>query len=102
MAWAIVDSAASGDVTVVAAPSGSANIRVFSYNLIAGGSDTIFFANGNDSLQLTGKMALSTTSGQVEEMFPDGIFETTAGNALLLHKGAAVQVGGSVRYQVYG
>lgn len=95
---AIVNTAASGDTTLVAAVAGQA-IAVVGLLLVAAGAVTVVIKDG--STGLTG--AISLVAGQplvlVPERAPIPWFTTTPGQALVITLGGAVQVSGRVYYR---
>lgn len=100
------NGAASGDLTVIAAPPAGQVIRVLNYVLIAGGTVSVKWSNGasGGANDLTGPMPL--TSGQ--GVWPGWIGEDFAGRAchfecsgaLTLNSSGAVQVSGYVNYWI--
>ena len=90
-----IDSAASGDVTLVAAVSGK-RIRVLQYVLVAAGATTVAFKDG--ATAVTGAMALVANSGVSSGYSPVGVVQTTVNTNLVLTLSAAVQVSGHLVY----
>lgn len=102
MANAIINSAGTGDVTIQAAPGAGRRIRVQGYFLIANGTDTVYFADGNDTVPLTGPLPLVAQAGVVCPGYDPGWFDLSTNSPLLLHKASAVQVSGHVRIETLG
>lgn len=92
-----VDTATSGDHTLLAAQGAGKVIRVISFWLVVAGSVTVTFASGAGvTTKLAGAMTLS--AGIEKTRDPDGVMNDTAANALLnLNLSAAVQVSGQVK-----
>jgi hypothetical protein len=95
MANAIINTASSGDNTIIAAPA-NGFIRVYEYDIVFTGSTTTYFAAGADSVPLTGPYPASISVPWAE----DGQFDLPNKTALILNNAAAVQVSGKVLYQV--
>lgn len=103
MPFASVDTATSGDNTIVAAVPGR-KIRLINYTVIASGDVSIRWKSA--STNLSGAMALAANggaapsgSGQSPAGFI-GVLETNSGEALVLNLGSAIQVSGHLTYQV--
>lgn len=99
-AFAIIDAAASGDNTLLAAQGASNKIRVHQLFLVAGGTVTVRFESGAGGTALTGQQALVANTGFVLPFSPIGWFETAANTLLNLELSAAVSVDGSFAYTV--
>ena len=96
----IDNAAASGQTPVVAAPTSPAFIRVYGYVLMAGGTTSVKWQDGNTDL--TGAFPLTAQAGVAAPIHEKGWFDLTPGNALNLNSSAAVQVSGHVNYRVIG
>jgi hypothetical protein len=97
---AVIDHAASGDNTLVAAVAGK-KIRVISYTLVAAGAVTVRFESGASGTALTGQMSLAANGGVVHGYNPGGCFADCGVNTLLnLELGGAVSVDGHLSYQL--
>jgi hypothetical protein len=100
MATAAVAAAGIGDNTLVAAVAGK-KIRVHAYELSASAAVNAKFKSGA-STDLTGLMyaAAAGAFGDAQDRpgDTDGLFETAAGQALVLNLSAAIAVGGWVDY----
>lgn len=100
MANAPVNVSTLGDNTIIAAVTGK-RIRVHAYELSAAGAVTAKWKDGA-STDLTGPLALAAAGASADAVErtndADGIFQTTAGNALVLNLSAAVVVGGFIDY----
>jgi hypothetical protein len=95
---AVIDHAASGDNTLVAAVTGK-RIRVLSLFLIASSGVTVRFESGASGAALTGQMVLSAAGdGVVLPFNPAGWFETAANTLLNLELSGATSVDGAVQY----
>lgn len=100
----IDNAGASGDTTLVPARSGF-RVRALAYNLLAGGQANLKFTDGAGGTQIGGKYPLAAGTFVAAPMLtlapggPQGWFETTMGNALVMNVSAAVQVGGVLVYQ---
>lgn len=92
---AIVDFAAGGDSTIVAAQPGY-KIRVVGYTITAAVAGTLRWKsaanNKSGAMPVGANGGISATSGGAAH------FETNAGEALVLNASAAGQVGGHVTY----
>ncbi len=94
---AVIDSASSGDVTIVSAVAGK-RIRLISSEFKASGAVSVKWTSGAAGTTISGAKSLIDGSGEGLGMNPAGWFETAAGDALVLNKTAAVQTGGSILY----
>ena len=94
---AVIDSAGTGDVTIVAAVAGK-RIRVVSTQFKAAGVVSTKWTSSAAGTTIDGVQSNVDGSGQQLSLNPAGWFETIAGEALVLNKTAAVQVGGSLLY----
>ena len=103
MPFAKIDTATSGDNTIVAAFP-NRKIRVLNYTVIASGDVSIRWKSA--STALSGAMAVATNGGAAPAgaaQSPSGqigLFETAIGEALVLNLSAAIQVSGHLAYQV--
>lgn len=95
--FAVIDAAASGDNTILAAVT-SKKIRVLSLFLVAAGAVNVRFESGASGTALTGQMNLAANGGFVLPFNPVGWFETAAGVLLNLELSGAVSVDGSFCY----
>ena len=96
---ATIDSAAGGNLTIVAAVPGK-RILVFGYVIVASGAVTVQWKSGTNLL--TGAMALAANGGLVVVGPPDTMMlATNVGEALILTPGGATQVSGHVMYGVH-
>ena len=97
--YAVIDHAASGDNTLVAAVAGF-KIRVLSITLVSGGTVTVRFESAASGTALTGQMQLTAQAGFSSGYSPVGHFETISGELLNLELGGAVSVDGFMTYQL--
>ena len=104
MKFVVIDTAVSGNTTLVAAVP-NRKIRVVSY-LITSHSPTEVYFSSNGATALTGLMPLtkhfSLVSGGGAQT-PSGLtaqFETRSGESLVLHLASSVQTVGHLTYQV--
>jgi hypothetical protein len=96
--YAVIDTAATPDTTLVAAVTAK-KIRVTSVFLVtSGGANTIRFESGTGGTALTGQFGMATTSVLVLPYNPAGWFETAAGALLNLELSAGTSVDGSLTY----
>lgn len=92
-----IDSAAGGDLFIVAAVAGQ-KVRLYSWEIVAAAAATAQWKDGAGTT-LTGAMTLATGIPNISASSPNAagtlmpIFTTTAGNALILAT-TAVQVSG--------
>ena len=97
--YAVIDAAAAGDNTLVAAVTGK-KIRVLSAVLVAsGGAITVRFESGAAGTALTGLMDLTADGQLVVPLNGFGWFETAAGALLNLELSAATLVAGALVYE---
>jgi hypothetical protein len=94
--FAAIAVSASGDNAVVSAVAGK-KIRVVKYTLSAAGSVVVKFRSGS-SADLTGPFALATFGGLGGSYCPLGLFETAAGESLVINLSGAVSVAGHLTY----
>lgn len=104
MISAPINASASGDNTIVLAVTGRA-IRVLSYTFVAAGAVSATWKDGTGGAAESGAMPLAaqtvvsaTCQAMSKYELPIGLFEVTAGNALVLNLSAAVLVAGHVSY----
>ncbi len=94
--YTIVDTAASGDNTIVAAQGGSKQIYVIKWMLMAsGGANNVRWIDGTPT-NLTGLMNLLANQPVSGSYCPVGHFATAANKLLKLNLSAATQVSGYV------
>lgn len=96
--YAVIDHAASGDNTIVAAVTDK-KIRVLSLYLIASAAVTARFESGASGVALTGQLQLAANGGLVLPFNEDGWFETVAGSLLNLELSGAISVDGGLSYR---
>lgn len=94
---AVIDHAASGNNTIVAAVTGK-KIRVVDVVLIAAGTVIVRFESGADGTALTGQMNLAVNTGFAPGFNQHGHFETASGVLLNLELSGAVSVDGWLLY----
>lgn len=94
---AVVDSAAGG---VIAAPAGVPNkvIKVYRLFLVMAGATNITFQDGND--EFDGPLPMVANGTIVFDIDGNPWFTTSPGNAFNINSSAAVQVSGTVYYQI--
>jgi hypothetical protein len=95
--YAVIDHAASGDNTLVAAVTGK-KIRVVAFLVAAAGTVTARFESGAGGTALTGQMTMAINSVISAPYNPAGWFETAAAALLNLELSAAVSVDGVLAY----
>lgn len=99
---AAISAASSGDQQLVAAVTGK-KIRVLSMQFLCTAAVTVGFeSNGSPDTALTGVMSFPDNGGMVLPHNPLGWFETNLSEALHITLGDAIQVSGSLTYQVIG
>lgn len=97
--FAKIDTAASGNTSLVATPGASKKIVVRSYLLIAGAAVNVKFRSANTDL--TGALPLAANGGASAPGNPElAWFETAANEALNINLSGAVQVSGHIAYTV--
>lgn len=96
---AVINAAASGDNTIVAAQAAGQRIRVLSYALMAGGTVNATWKSGVGT-SISGALPLVVNTGVSSGYDPMGHLETAAATALILNLSAAIQVSGHVHYAV--
>ncbi len=95
--FAPISASASGDNTVVAAVAGK-KIRVLKYTILANGTVAVKFRSPSVA-DLTGLMTLGTNSGVGGAFCPIGLFETAAGDPLIVNlSGGTGGVAGHLTY----
>ena len=95
---AVIDHAASGDNTIVAAVAAK-RILVVAYTIVAAGAVTVRWESGASGTALTGQMSLAANGGVSTGEAMGGQFAPCATNTLLnLELGGAVSVDGHVSY----
>ena len=95
--FAVIDDAASGDNTILAAVT-SKKIRVIACFLISAGTVTARFEDGAGGTALTGQITLAANTGFVLPYCPVGWFETGVTTLLNLELSDAISVDGSLVY----
>lgn len=95
--YAIIDAAASGDNTLVAAVA-SKKIRVLAALLVSTGAVTTRFEDGPGGTARSGQMSLVANSGFTLPFNPAGWLETSVNTLLNLELSAAVSVDGMLVY----
>lgn len=95
--FAVIDAAANGNNTVVAAVTGR-KIRVLAFVLVAAGTVTTRFESAADGTALTGQMTMAVNSVISVPYNPAGWFETAAAQLLNLELSAGVSVDGMLTY----
>lgn len=96
--YATINASNSGNNTLVAAVP-DRKIRVVNYTLVGDGAvDAKFASDGAEDTDLTGPMAIAAAGGGVSADSGSGLFETLAGEALLLNLSGAVEVNGHLAY----
>jgi hypothetical protein len=96
--FAVVNTAASGNNTIVAAQAAGVKIRVVGYLLVGAAAVTVNFQSGAGGSSLSGAMSLATGIPNTPGFTPTGWFETAAATLLNLSLGGAVQVSGFVAW----
>jgi hypothetical protein len=91
----LIDTAASGDTTLLAAASGYV-YKVRQLFLVATGAVAVKFKSGSNSL--TGAMALAANAQLIlpQGFYKDPWITTNNNEALIINLGGAVQVGGRI------
>ncbi len=95
--FAAISASALGDNTLVAAVAGK-TIRVLKYTVVASSPVALKFGDGLGTNPITGAMPLAANSGVGGAYCPIGLFQTSAGNALVLNLSTAVPVAGHLTY----
>ena len=96
--FALIDTATSGNNTLVAAVTGK-KIRVTGFVAVGAGTVNIAFQSGAGGTALTGAMPLGANTSVVAPHNPSGWFETAAAALLNLNLSAAIGVRGFLKYQ---
>jgi len=95
--YAVISTSASGDTTIVAAQTGK-RFRVLSWDLTVNGAVNVKWKSGA-STDKTGLYYFSAAgSGISAPEAENGLFETVAGDALVINLSGLVAVGGRVTY----
>lgn len=95
--YAPIAATASGNATVVPAVAGK-KVRVLEYALVTSAAAAVKFTDAAGGAGLTGVLTLGANGGIGAAFCPVGLFETSAGNALVLNVGATATVGGHLAY----
>ena len=94
LSFAKIDTASSGDNTIVTGVSGQ-KIIVYSVAVIVGTANNIIWKSGSTTIM--GSCELAANGGyHFESML--GIMEAASGDNLIINLSAAVQTGGGVTY----
>jgi len=93
--YADIDVASAGDNTIVAAVTGK-KIRVLQYALVVSAATTVIWKSG--TTPITGDMPFAANGGISSPFSPSGLFETSAGEALVLNLSAGNPVSGHLVY----
>ena len=99
---AIINTATSGDNTIIAAPS-DGYIAIDHINILPTSAVTVTFKSSTTAI--TGPYPLDVKQAYTIENATGnehGVMTCTRGEAFVMNLGAAVQVGGVVRYRVVG
>lgn len=96
--FAVVNTAAAGNNTIVAAQAAGVKIRVVGFFLVAAAAVTANFQSGAGGTSLTGAMTMATGVPLNPASSTVGLFETAAATLLNLSLGGAVQVSGFVAW----
>ena len=94
--YAEIDVASAGDNTIVAAVTGK-KIRVLQYSLVCSDATTVQWKSSGGST-LSGDMSFAANGGISSAFSPSGLFETVAGEALVLNLSAGNPVSGHLVY----
>ncbi len=94
-----IDTATSGDTTIVAAVTGK-RIRVHSYVLVGSGTVTARFESAAGGTALTGQMTMAAGNVICAPHNPMGWFDTVAGELLNLELSGATSVDGHLTYSL--
>ena len=101
MLYGVINTASSGDTTIVPAIAGM-RIRVVGYTAFAAGA-VVAWKSASTALSgpmtIGGSGGLSVAQNQTTEQSEFGIIQTAPGEALVLGLSAAVQVGGHINYK---
>ncbi len=90
-----IDTASSGDLTLVAATS-SMSTKLYRFLLVAAGATTITFKDG--ATTLTGAMTLAAGGSLTLDFDGEPWFTGTANTAFIVNNSAAVQISGRAYY----
>lgn len=102
MLYGVINTASSGDTTIVPAIAGM-RIRVVGYTALAAGAVVVTWKSDSTALSgpmtIGGSVGLSMAQNQSTDQSEFGIIQTAPGGALVLGLSAAVQVGGHLNYK---
>lgn len=102
MLYGVINTASSGDTTIVPAIAGM-RIRVVGYTALAAGAVVVTWKSASTALSgpmtIGGSVGLSMAQNQSTDQSEFGIIQTAPGEALVLGLSAAVQVGGHLNYK---
>jgi hypothetical protein len=94
--FASISASNSGDTILVASVPGK-KLRVLKYTVVSAGAVGLKFRSSS-GVDLTGAMPLAANSGVGGAWCPAGLFETVAGDALVLNLSASASVAGHLTY----
>jgi hypothetical protein len=94
--FAAIGTTAGGDTTLVAAVPGK-KLRVLKYTVVTSAAVGLKFRSSSGA-DLTGAMPLAANAGVGGAWCPAGLFETLAGDALVLNLSAGATVAGHLTY----
>jgi hypothetical protein len=95
---AVVNAAASGDNTIIAAPGAGKQIEVRGYHIVSANTVTATWKSG--STALSGPMSMAVGNPFTPYSWADPVFLLGANEALVLTLGGSVQVSGHVTYVI--
>ncbi len=98
MASIKINTAAAGDSTIIAAPT-SGFLRIQQYVIMSAGSTNVYFANGADSVPLTGPFPFTAQTGVSSGYCKEGLFDLLPAKAFILNNSDSIQLSGHVRYE---
>lgn len=102
MLYGVINTASSGDTTIIPAIAGM-RIRVVGYTALAAGTVVVTWKSASTALSgpmtIGGSVGLSMAQNQSTDQSEFGIIQTAPGEALVLGLSAAVQVGGHLNYK---
>lgn len=98
--YALIDSAAGGDIQLVPAPGAKKRIRVVSLSFVVAAAVSIRFKSAANNL--SGLMTFGAAGQGVADRgsYEDPIYDCNPNEALIVNASAAVQVGGRVNYYI--
>jgi len=102
---AVINTATSGDNSIIAAPGSGKRLYIDFVTLLPTTAVSVTFYSGAAGTALSGPLPLDAKQAMTVEnasQVEHGVLECADNTAFVINLGAAVQVGGFVRYRIGG